>query len=217
MTLADDFLLLALHQEKGKPLVSTLYVEYGLVGAVLAELALAGRIGFDKDKVLVLDPTPVGTPEEDAALARLAEEDKTRRAYWWAGKLRSGLRQRALTRLVDAGVLDEERRTVLGVFPTTRHPEANPVPEQELRARLTSVLHGAPADVRDAALLSIVQACRLNRAAFPDIDKKQFKNRVESFAEDNEVGEVVRKTIQQIEGMMVAVMVAATAGASAGG
>ncbi|GAA0953655.1 GOLPH3/VPS74 family protein [Actinocorallia libanotica] len=217
MTLAEEFLLLALHEEKGKPLVSTLYVEYGLVGSVLAELALAGRIGFDKDKLLVLDPAPVGTAEEDAALARLAGEAKVRRAYWWAGKLKSGLRQRTLTRLVEAGVLNEEQRTVLGVFPTTRHPEANPLPEQELRARLAAVLDGAPADARSAALLAIVQACHLNRHVFPDVDKKQYKRRVEAFAEDNEVGEVVKKTIQQIEGAMVALMVAATAGAAAGG
>ncbi|MEO3786907.1 GPP34 family phosphoprotein [Actinocorallia sp. B10E7] len=220
MTLAEDFLLLALHEEKGKPVVSVMYVECGLVGAVLGDLLIAGRIGLagrKGDEVVVLDPTPLGTPEEDAVLARMVEE-KPRRVQWWVNKLKSGLRRRLLERLVAQGVLREDHHRVLGFIPVTRHPEANPLPEQELRVRLTAVLNGASADAHTATLLAIVQASRMNRAIFPDLDKKEFKRRVEELHEGGEIGEAVKKAIQQLEGAMIAAVAAGgAAAASAGG
>lgn len=219
MTLAEDFLLLAMHEEKGKPVIPVLRVECGLVGAVLAELVVAGRIGFEGrkgDEIVVLNPMPLGTPEEDAVLARIVEE-KPRRTQWWFNKLRSQLRRRTTERLVASGVLAEERRSLLGFIPVTRHPEADPLPELEVRGRLTTVLNGAPADARSATLLAIVQACGLNRAVFPELDKKEFKRRVEALGEGAEVGAAVKKMIEQIEGAMLALTVAAAAGAAAGG
>lgn len=219
MTLAEDFLLLAMHEEKGKPVISVMRVECGLVGAVLAELVVAGRVGFEGrkgDEIVVLDPTPLGTPEEDDVLARIVGE-KPRRTQWWFNKLRSQLRQRTVERLVASGVLAEERRSLLGFIPVTRHPEADPLPELEVRGRLTAVLNGAPADARSATLLAIVQACGLNRAVFPELDKKEFKRRVEALGEGAEVGAAVKKMIEQIEGAMVVIMAATAAGAAAGG
>jgi hypothetical protein len=126
MTLAEDFLLLAMHEEKVKPVIPVLRVECGLVGAVLAELVVAGRIGFEGrkgDEIVVLDPTPLGTPEEDAVLARIVEE-KPRRTQWWFNKLKSQLRQRTVERLVASGILAEERHSLLGFIPVTgRRPE----------------------------------------------------------------------------------------------
>lgn len=219
MTLAEDLMLLALHEERGRPLVSQMYVECGLVGAVLAELLIAGRIaltGRKGDEVVVLDPTPLGTPEEDAALARMIGE-RPRRVQWWVNKLKPQLRQRTLARLVAWGVLREDRSHVLGFIPVTRHPEANPIPERELRARLWSALMGAPVGVRDATLLALVQACRMNRAVFPQLDRREFKRRVEALQAGGEIAEAVRRAIQQLEAAMIAAVAASGAAAAAGG
>ena len=46
--------------------------DYALIGAVLAELALAGRIDTDPQRLYVVDKTPVGDPVQDAVLQRMA-------------------------------------------------------------------------------------------------------------------------------------------------
>ncbi|MEU9836033.1 GPP34 family phosphoprotein [Streptosporangium sp. NPDC048047] len=203
-TIAEEVLLLALSEREGAQLVGSTDLDIALGGALLAELAAGGRVSLDDKKVTVLDPTPLGDEEADAALARIAAENRSHKPDGWVYKLRSGkLRERLLTRLAERGVLDEERSKILGIFPRTRHPERDPSAERAVRDRVLSVLDGAAPDERTAALIAVLHAAKIDRKAFPDVDRRRFKE----IARDHWVGDAVSKTIDSVN---IAVMTATT-------
>ncbi|MFF4620108.1 GPP34 family phosphoprotein [Nonomuraea jabiensis] len=79
VTIAEELLLLAYNDEKGTQLVSGTQLDPALAGALLAELAVNGRLELSDKKVTVKDPSPLGDSELDATLARITEEGKERK------------------------------------------------------------------------------------------------------------------------------------------
>ncbi|MEV4014450.1 GPP34 family phosphoprotein [Nonomuraea angiospora] len=209
VTIAEELLLLAYNDEKGTQLVAGTQLDPALAGALLAELAVNGRLELSDKKVTVKDLSPLGDSELDATLARIAEEGKERKPAWWVQRLQSAkLRKRLLTRLAESGVLTEQRGKVLGVFPTTRWPEASPDVEAAVRDRVAGALAGADPDARTAVLIAIAHAAKLDRKAFPEASKQ----RVKEIAEGAWTADAVAQTIAAIHAAtaVIAATVAAT-------
>ncbi|WP_182905061.1 GPP34 family phosphoprotein [Microbispora sp. H13382] len=214
LTIAEEVLLLAYREDTGKPMIGSLELDCALAGALLAELAIRGRVGFDGKKLRVEDGAPLGDEELDATLSRIIGEARRRDASWWVGKLRMGrLRKRLLTRLAARGVLSEQEGKILGIFPTTRYPELDPRHEQGVRERVQNVLTGAEPDERTAVLFAVMHAAKLDRKAFPGAPK----DRIKEIAQGQWTGEAVRKTIASVHAAVVAATTAAAVAASAGG
>ncbi|MBX6381958.1 MAG: GPP34 family phosphoprotein [Microbispora sp.] len=212
LTIAEEVLLLAYREDTGTPIIGSVELDCALAGALLADLAVRGRVNLDGTKVVPVDRTPMGDEELDTTLTRISEEPRPRKADWWVGKLRAGkLRKRLLTRLAARGVLSEQEGKILGIFPTTRYPELDPSPERGVRERVGSVLAGAEPDERTAALIAVMHAAKLDRKAFPDAPK----GRVREIAQGRWTGEAVRKTIASVHAA-VAAAAAAAAVATAG-
>ncbi|MGI5183819.1 GOLPH3/VPS74 family protein [Dactylosporangium sp. CA-152071] len=214
--LADHFLLLALDDE-GNHLVGDPALDYGLAGAVLLDLMLAGRIDLAGDQVVVTDATPTGDPVADAALDRVVLEKKPRKPDAWIQPLADGLRGRLLDRQVEAGVLRREQDRVLWVFPRTRYASATgtePAAETAVRRDLAAALDGdGPVPARTAALLGLVQAVDLARKLFPGRDKKELKARIDAIGKDNWAADAVQQAVARIQALiasMTAVSVATT-------
>ncbi|MEU6713855.1 GPP34 family phosphoprotein [Nonomuraea sp. NPDC046802] len=207
VTIAEEFLLLAYSEDEGRQLISTMQLDPALAGAILAELVIAGRVELSGKKVTIKDPAPLGDDELDATLARIAEYGKNRDASWWVQRLQSGkLRGRLLSRLARAGVLNEERGKVLGIFPTTRWPEAHPGVEADIRERVSAVLAGAEPDARTGVLIAITHAAKLDRKVFP----AESRARVKEIAKGDWAANAVAQTIKA---MAAAGAIAATGAA----
>ncbi|MGV9773240.1 GOLPH3/VPS74 family protein [Streptosporangium sp. NPDC003464] len=210
-TIAEEVLLLAYSEAEGRQLVSSSELDAALGGALLAELTVNGRIDLAGKKVTVLDPTPLGEEELDATLARIAADTKERKPDWWIYKLHSAkLRKRLLSRLAERGVLGEETRKILGIFPSTRYPERDPSVELAVRERVQSVLSGAVPDRRIAVLIAVLHAAKIDRKAFPGASKERIKE----ITEGDWAGEAVAKTIAAINAAVMAGVIAASVAAS---
>ena len=59
MNLAEEFTLLA-YADDGSLEIDSVRLESGLGGALLLELALAGRVDVEDKRVVVIDPSPTG-------------------------------------------------------------------------------------------------------------------------------------------------------------
>ncbi|MDR8407903.1 GPP34 family phosphoprotein [Nonomuraea sp. 3-1Str] len=211
VTIAEELLLLAYSEDEGKQLVGSAQLDPALSGALLAELAVNGRIELSDKTVTVKDPTPLGDEELDAALARIAAEGKERKPVWWVQRLMAGKpRPRLLTRLAETGVLTEQRGKVLGIFPTTRWPEADGSVEANVRERVASALGGADPDPRTAVLIALLHAAKIDRKAFPGASKE----RVKEIAEGAWTADAVAKTIAAINAAMMAAVTSAAIAAS---
>ncbi|TDD12726.1 GPP34 family phosphoprotein [Nonomuraea deserti] len=214
VTIAEEFLLLAYRDDKGTPLINSTQLDSALAGALLAELAVGGRLDLSDKKVTVTDPSPLGDAELDATLTRIATEGKARKPAWWVQRIQSGkLRKRLLTRLAESGVLAEERGRALGIFPVTRWPEAHPGVEADVRERVSAVLAGAAPDARTAVLIAIAHAAGLDRKAFPGASKQRIKE----ISEGAWTADAVAKAIAAINAATMAAISAATAAAASSG
>ncbi|RKN46502.1 GOLPH3/VPS74 family protein [Micromonospora endolithica] len=210
-TLAHDLVLLS-YDDAGTDRLGRPALDHGLAGALLVELALAGRIAVEDDRLAVVDPTPVGQAQLDAALARIAAEPKRRRPRDWITRLAGDLPEQVLDGLVTAGVLRRESDRVLWVFPRTRYPSstgAEPAVESEVRRRMTDAVTGdGPVDPRTVALVGLVRAVGLDREVFRGLPKDVVKRRTEELAAG---GWAVAATRKAIEDTQVALLAATTA------
>src|SRR4051812_3224499 len=143
-SLPEELLLLALHDEKGSVIPAAASVLNGaLVGAILMELGLAGRIQENPDDTLFVDPTPTGDAIVDEASQRMSEADRPRLASYWVGRLARRmprLKDRLLEQLVARGVLERRERRILWIFPARSFPLADAAAEQQARDRIRSVV-----------------------------------------------------------------------------
>ncbi|WP_030455210.1 GOLPH3/VPS74 family protein [Herbidospora cretacea] len=204
--IAEDVLLLGYDEKKGKPTIGPIGLNAGLAGALLAELAIMGRLSLADKKVVVTDPTPVGEPELDAALARIAAEAEVRKPEWWVDKLDGAkLRERLLVRLVEGGVLSEERGKILGLFTTVKYPELDGSVEKAVRTRVESVLDGAEPDERTAVLIGIMHATKALGTLFPGADEA----RVKEITQGDWAGEGVKEAVRAVEAAVLMILTTA--------
>ncbi|GAA2651068.1 GOLPH3/VPS74 family protein [Paractinoplanes durhamensis] len=218
MSLAEEFLLLA-YDESGAPLTDGTHLDNGLGGALLLELALAGRVDVEDKRVVVLSTAPTGDPLTDQALAAI-EAEKPRKAGHWISKLAKQARPRVLEKLVTEGVLTVEKDKVLWVFPRTLYPPATgelPAVEAAARERIrAAVLGTGPVEPRTAALCALVAATELDRKVLRDLDRKRVTARLKEIGEGSWAAEAVRKTIEEIQAAVMVAIIASTTAATAG-
>jgi hypothetical protein len=211
INLAEELLLLA-YEDAGSAAINAQTLGYGLAGALLMELAIAGRVDVADKRVTVADPRPTGDPVVDDALARVGSD--SRKPQDWVNRLSKGLRDRLLDRMVEDGVLRREQDKVLWVFPRTRYPSttgAQPATETETRDRLRAAVDGdGPVDPRTAALCALVKAVHLEGTVFPGLPKKRVRERLKAVADTSWPADAVRKAIEAVEIATMAAVSAAT-------
>jgi hypothetical protein len=152
-------LFLLLLKDNGKDESWGTYRDYGLRGAAVADLVVAGRIALSTDKdprLQVLDAAPTGDPVLDLALTAFAAKDGKRlSSLITLGKLT--LQPAVAQELARRGIITIGEPRMLGLVPAV-YPTINAQPERATRARLASVLRGGslPSEA-DLALLGILQ------------------------------------------------------------
>lgn len=165
LLLAEALFLLSHDEESGRDRAHT-YLEYGLAGALLLDLAIGGRLTTDGRKLVAAGDVP-----NDPLLAEVwstvaADERGHRPVHWVTGLPRAlkPIRRRVGESLVRRGILGEERDAMLGIFTRTRWPERDPEPERRLRAELAAVLvDGADPGLRLGPLIGLLEALGLTR------------------------------------------------------
>jgi hypothetical protein len=156
-TLAEDLLLLLFQPRSGTIAgENTLY--YVLAGAVLADLALDGRLTTtDRDRLASVD----GRAPSDGILRPAWDylADKPRMAQTALAAIGPTLREPVLERLVERGDLHREPRKILGLIRTTALREGHTGRRGRLVAEVRRVLvDGVEPQARIAALAALLSA-----------------------------------------------------------
>lgn len=218
LTLAEELILLV-YNDEGSAELGNPGRDHGLGGALLMELALAGRVDVLDRKVTVLDPIPTGQPLLDAALAQIQQEGRPRSPTDWINRLGSGLTERVLDGLVDAGVLRRESDRVLWVIPRTRYPSpygVEPPVETGIRRHLDAAIAlDGPVEPRVAALCGLIKAVGLERKVFRDQPRDRVKERLATITEGDWASKATKRAIEETQAVLTAVttatMIATTA------
>ncbi|KPC79471.1 MULTISPECIES: GOLPH3/VPS74 family protein [Streptomyces] len=214
VTLSEEIMLLSLDDESGAA-KDRQAAGWAVAGGILLELFLAGRLSVDRGRLSVTDRTPTGVALLDERLGLIdawaAKKSKPPKVTDWLARDHGKAVEATIQSLRARGLVSEERRKVLGVFPVRRYPEADGATEAELRERLASVvLRGTDPDDRTAGLVALIHAAKLHRLAFPEVPAREVRPRMEKIADGQWAGDGVRTAIREMQAAMVAVTVATT-------
>jgi hypothetical protein len=210
LTFTEEIVLLALDDQTGAQLpLPVTALSYGLAGAVLADLALAGKIDTDEKKLVVLDATPTGDPLLDPWLALIAADKTAYPVAHWLSVLADRQReieQPALERLIDRGILKRQDKKILWVIGLRRYPTVDGHERTEVRTRLGQLILGEDLpDPRDAILISLLRGCRLTDQIFEGPEFAAREQRLATLAKMDLVGrEVASATTEAIVALSTA-------------
>ena len=161
---AEELLLLTLDDENGRfARVPDRLMRYALAGGVLMDLALENRIDTDLKNLILVDSTLVQDSLLDPTLADIAQADDTRDARFWVERtaLRADtIREVALNRLVEQGILKREEDRFMWVFQARRYPIIDNTAEREVKLRIMEVLFSDQIPgPRDVVIIGLAHAC----------------------------------------------------------
>jgi hypothetical protein len=220
--IAEDLLLLMLDDDSGK-LTGTTYLDTGIGGAVLVELALAGCVEVVKGSGLWARAKvvpAVSDPPSDPLLLESMElvRAKERTAEDLVNRLGKKRREVLLDRLRERGILEETEERVLGLIPRRRWPTVDSTHEDDVRRRLANVLlRGASPDERTAALVSVLSALDLAHKVIDrdGLSARDVKKRAKEVAEGDWAAKAVRDSIAAAQAAVTAAVIASTAATTA--
>ena len=222
LNLAEELLLLALDDDKGSMVDSgSRTLPYGLSGALLLDLLLQNRLSFSGKKIAAIDMTSTGDAFLDEALQHIQSKWRKKDAKYWVQKLNNkmdDLQQRLLDDLAQRGVLRREKRRLLWLIPYSRFPENDPAAEQTIREEIRRVVfEDQTPDERSLALVSLVQACDLEKEVFAKGDREEAKERIKELTEGERVGRAVSAIATEIIASVTIAVYAGVYAATAAG
>ncbi|QTG82424.1 GOLPH3/VPS74 family protein [Arthrobacter crystallopoietes] len=173
----EAFLLLCLRDGDGKAMLDGSTLSYGLGGAILSELALTGAITIEGRKVV---PAPGYEVASSSGYGRflqlITDARRPYRTEHWVTKFASRSPKKLVGDLLaDRRVVARVEGRILGLFPTVRYPEVDPVPEQRLRERIGNVLSGLRPDGFSASVIALADATKILEKCFGPVAKERVQ------------------------------------------
>ena len=204
LSIAEEIMLLLLEDEEGRFIhVPELSMRCVLSGAVLLDLALKNKIDTDLEMLTVIDSEPLGDDLLDPVLKELSEDEQTADARYWVDKIArnaDSIKERALQRLCEKGVIEAKDDRFLWMFKTRRYPVKDGDVDREVRHRVISILYTddipSPEDV---VLVLLVDACGLFKHLLSEGEHKRFRGRIRQIREMDLLGQAVTKSVRHIE------------------
>ncbi|MBN8564444.1 MAG: GPP34 family phosphoprotein [Leptolyngbya sp. UWPOB_LEPTO1] len=212
--LSQDLILLALNPQTGKTRFSWYSaLDYGLVGSLLLDLVLQGKLEIDNDNRVIgaisalRNPAGItgntGNEFLDQRLSEVLASSRPRTARFWVTRWRRrylGIQTIVLQNLVDLGVLERQEQRILGLFPTQRYFLTDESIQREIVQQVrAAVLEGIGLNSRMAALISLMQASHLTDAVFTPEERPEARSRIKAIAEGELVGKAVSKAIFTVQ------------------
>ncbi len=206
MLIAEDLLLLAYDDEKGKPVGVISHLEHSLAGALLVELALLDRVDVTEEgdergpgRIVVKDSSATGLGPLDEALERLAELEGKKPKDVLDPLTKGGLTTKLLDGLAERGILRRENGKVLGLFPTTRWPAEDSRHEEGVKDQLRRVLvDGEYPDERTAVLIALLAHGTALRHVAGREHADVADRRAKEIAQGSWAGDSLRKSVEEI-------------------
>ena len=220
LTFAEELLLLALDDEKGvlvqMPIMS---FEYGLIGAILMELALMNKIDTDLKNLILIDEAETGDEIFDKVIRFIKEYPKSKDAKYWVNVICSrieNLKDLLLARLIEKGILKEVEKKILWVFSKRRYPVVDNKEEKEVKTRIRdTILSDEIPDPRDIVLISLVRTCGLMDEIFSPEEIEIANSRIAQIAKMDLIGQAVSKVVNEIQKMVTSAVASVMMGPSA--
>ena len=198
--IAEMLLLVAVNDKGRVPLGSDSFVDIGLTGALLAELAIDGRLTIAEDgTVRAGDTRPGDVLLADAydAVREHLEGRKAKQVIGGLGRHIGGSRKRVVDRLVEGGVLGRDRPSA---FRPTRHPVLDRAARQAVLDQVRAAATGEGSVRPDVAVvLALTGPCRLLERVAPERSTRgEAKRRIARVTAETPFASDVTKIVDEL-------------------
>jgi len=212
LTNAERFLFAALKPDSFSYRVQETYVNVGLIGAILTDLAASEAISISDDKIVLSSSyRAAGDTVQDQVFKVFRKSQKTRKVKNWISRLNqrsNRYRKETLTMLKRKNLVRIEEKKFLFI-PYFRAYVTNPRAQSQLIQDLRETLLNKETSSDLSPVLTLFNTCKMqNILARDKSDRKRIKEQLNGFAEESVVASGVGKVIKE---MQAAVMVATTA------
>jgi hypothetical protein len=204
LTLYEELFLLAFHEDKGKLIPATTEnLPVGLAGAILAELALNGRLQVEENHRLDLrDASPTEDEILDAALEKIQSSERPRKVTYWVNQLNEKpkkLFEQIEERLEAKGILARDESNLISMPSQDELDGHKASARYWLKRRLRGLaLTDQEADLRGLALLNLVQACDFVDLIFTKDERKTARRRIYELLVGTALSNGQAQTIEEI-------------------
>ena len=207
LTMLEEVVLLAVDEKTGG-LRSTreFGTSYALVGAVLFDLSLAGKIDTDTEIVEMVDGKPTGNATLDRVLVEMGRRRDLNTVQDWIEHIylrKADLEGEALASLAQQGILRHEKAKRMWFVDVERFPVVNDKPQQHVKVRLAEAIRtdGIP-DTRDIMLISIAEKCGLLPFVVDDTELARRHERIQTLCNLETISRKVARAIGRLDGTL---------------
>ena len=208
--LFERFILIALDQKKGRFLIDSLSLNYGIAGAILLELSELNKITLQNKKLIVKGLELTNNIILDTCIKLINNSKKNRGAKFWINKIgnkSSGFKKIILKDLVNRNILRIEKESIMfGLVKLFRYPALDTKLTNDIKLKLREmVFDNEKPDTEGLLLLSLMSSCKLIRILF--INRKEYKTakkRIKVLIKDIEISKTVSQTLKEIQSAVVA-------------
>ena len=180
-------------------------MRHAFAGAVLMDLAKEHRIDTDLERLMLVDPTPLGDDILDPLLAVISKADDGADTVYWikrfsAPEIANQIRRRAAERLIGRGIFYSDPGGAVyldkQVSLTGRYPGV-PLPEgQDVVLRVMNVIFSEDIPTPDETMLiALVDACRLFERLLTKLELAGARERIALLGGLDLTGLAVRNAI----------------------
>ena len=203
LSFVEEIILLLLRDEDGRFVrVPSWSFDYAIAGGVLMDIAMDNRIDTDLQTLILLDDTPTGNQLLDPTLADIAAGEQKDARFWVerTAERSQVIREQALNRLVERGILEREDDRFLWVFRSRRYPAIDGKAEREVKLRIMAVLFSDEIpDPRDVVIICLADACGLFAQLLSRAELNRATERIEQVRKLDLIGQAMAQAIQDIE------------------
>ena len=209
LTLPDELVLTLLNEESGYfRQVSGWKLNCAVVGSVLAELSLIGRVDTDTESLILLDQTPTGDPCLDPCLAEISAEPRRRDARYWVERLApraENIIDTVLDRLVRRNILQHHEgdywSLARGAWKSGFAASSEVgTPVEFVKTRISRALFNEEIpDPRDIIVICLIDICDVLRNIFAfdgeEQEVEEFEQRVAQICRMDLIGRAIADAV----------------------
>lgn len=221
LNLIENFLLLSLDSKKGKFLIDSLSLNYGVAGAILLELSQSNKITVKEKKLLVLDRSLTYNSVFDYCLNLMINSKRNKRVKYWINRIgnkSNTFKKDILIDLVQKKIILKNIKPVFwGLIKINRYPVIDIKLVKELKDKLRNVVFGNnKVDIESVLLLSLMHSSKLSRILFSNSKEYRKSNkRIKELTKDIEISGAVSDALKEVQAAVMIATTSAFVGSSA--
>lgn len=195
------------------------YLSYGIIGAILMDLSLAGKIKIEDHRVICdKSGSTTGITAYDRMLRQISGSAKPKKLVKWVrrfGNRSAWYRKEMQKHFVKQGILKVERKRFIGI-PYVLHYVAKPGYRKNLINRYRDIiLYKKVPEEHELMLMGLMFACKMHKLlSNVGPERRKIRKRLLAMVKDNPFARDINMTIIEMQAAITGA-IAATAAMSA--